>query len=101
MRDVCERRIMLPFESFRHLPRFRMIGDSKFIASCPTGAHPHGDRNQSLSGKLAGRKTLIKCHRGCTAKEILDTMGLSWDALFLDRASSPTADVIRRQAAMD
>jgi hypothetical protein len=89
------------FGPFQALPRFRAMGDSKFIASCPTSAHPNGDRNQSLSGKLVDRKTLIKCHRGCTAKDILDAIGLDWSALFADRWQEPTAKLIRKQATLE
>ena len=92
----------MSFGPFETLPRFRAFGNSKFIASCPTAAHPRGDRNQSFSGKIEGQKILIHCMVGCTAKEILDAMSLGWDALFLDREYRPnTAKQLRNQAALE
>jgi len=91
----------MTFGPFEQLPRFQTYGDSRFVASCPTARHSKGDRHASFSGKLAGQKILIHCKAGCTAKEILDAMGLDWSALFLDRWEAPTAARIRRQAALE
>jgi hypothetical protein len=58
----------------------RRTGD-KAMAFCPA----HSDMSQSLSIKRvdegASDKLLLHCFAGCGALEILDAIGLSWDAV--------------------
>jgi len=58
----------------------RRTGD-KAMAFCPA----HSDMSQSLSVRLvregAQEKILLNCFAGCGALEILDSIGLSWDAV--------------------
>ncbi len=91
----------MTFGEFANLPRFRMVGNDRFAASCPTSAHPHGDRSRGLSGRIFGNKIAVKCFSGCEAAEILKAMGLDWSALFADgynkpRRPDPAADRRRR-----
>lgn len=64
---------------------------SGWIACCPA----HGDSNPSLSISESGGKILVHCHAGCTAKAVVDAMGLKMADLFVDggsRGRSPSKD---------
>ena len=87
--------------AFENLSRFRMIGDGKFVASCPTSAHADGDRHPGLTGKVAGSKILLRCQAGCATQDILREMGLDWKALFLDTQQPLTAEATWKQRAAD
>lgn len=71
--------MLAPFES---LPRYRAFSGNRFIASCPGPSHTSGDRNPSLSGRIAGDRLLITCRSGCTTDQVLAAMGLTWGDLF-------------------
>jgi hypothetical protein len=59
----------------------RMTGQHRGIALCP--AHP--DRSPSLSFReIDDGRVLIKCFSGCGAIDVLDSLGLTWSALFPD-----------------
>jgi putative DNA primase/helicase len=91
----------MSFEPFKSLPRFRAIGDSKFIASCPTDAHARGDQNPGLSGKLTHDRILLHCQAGCSTQDIIASMGLAWADLFLNDKQPVSAKSVRRQAAAE
>ena len=56
-----------------------------FIALCPA----HEDRTPSLSVATGeGGRILIKCHAGCTTKDVVNAMGLDIGDLFADEARS-------------
>lgn len=57
----------------------KQSGPDSWIARCPS----HDDRGPSLSIKDAGGgRTLIHCHAGCGALDVLTALGLDWDALY-------------------
>jgi hypothetical protein len=60
----------------------RMMGQHHGIALCP--AHP--DRSPSLSFReIDDGRVLVKCFGGCGAIDVLDSLGLTWSALFPDK----------------
>lgn len=61
------------------LERVAPAGPGKWRASCPS----HEDRHPSLSISLTSDSTiLVKCHAGCDAKSIVESVGLSLKDLF-------------------
>jgi hypothetical protein len=64
------------------LSRVKQTGPARWIASCPTGAHPHGDRSRGLSIREADDRVLIYCHAGCGAVDIVEALGLTLGDLY-------------------
>jgi hypothetical protein len=62
----------------------------KFRAICP---RPHSTPSRSLYVEADNDKILLKCWKGCSALDVLTTLGLDWAALFPDR---PKDSRIRR-----
>lgn len=63
------------------IDRLDMVRGSngKWVARCPA----HDDGSPSLSVKeLNDGRTLVHCHAGCGAADILDAVGLDYSALF-------------------
>ena len=61
----------------------RQTGQGRWLAKCPA----HADRSPSLSiRELADGRTLCHCHAGCAVVEVLQAVGLGFDALFPARA---------------
>lgn len=61
------------------LDNVKQTNHSTWIACCPA----HDDKNPSLSiRQIDDGRTLIHCFAGCSASEILDTIGLSFDDLY-------------------
>jgi len=89
------------FAPFETLTGFRARGDDRFQASCPTSAHPHGDRSRGLSGRIFGTKVLLKCFAGCSTEDVLAAMGLDWQALFGDAPLHRDSIEDRRCRAVD
>ena len=53
--------------------------DNEYLALCPN----HSDKSPSLSIKeLPDGRILINCFAGCESKQVLDSMGLSFEDLF-------------------
>lgn len=50
----------------------------QYMALCPA----HEDRRPSLSIRDAGDKTLIYCHAGCDAEDIMSAIGLELRDLY-------------------
>ena len=64
------------------LQRVKQAAPGRWIARCPA----HQDRSPSLSiRELDDGRTLLKCFGGCGAIDVLDSLGLTWDALFPQR----------------
>lgn len=61
-------------------------GPGQAQVSCPGPQHVRGDRNPSLSVSDAGGKTLLHCHAGCSADEILAAFNLTMPDLYDDPA---------------
>ncbi len=53
-------------------------------ARCPA----HDDREPSLSVQVHDDGLGIKCHTGCSSRDILDALGLGWDALYPPKPSA-------------
>lgn len=64
------------------LQRVKATGTNTWIASCPTGAHTHGDRSRGLSVRAGDDKVLIYCHAGCDAVEVVEALGLALADLY-------------------
>lgn len=64
------------------LGKLRQIREDEWTALCPA----HADRTPSLAVKqLTGGKILVYCHAGCSAREIVESIGLEMTDLFPDR----------------
>jgi hypothetical protein len=64
------------------LERVRQTGPGRWLARCP--AHP--DRSPSLSiRELEDGRVLIHDFAGCGALEVLESVGLDWDAIMPPR----------------
>jgi putative DNA primase/helicase len=76
--------VVTPLELFRACLAERGCnpgGGDRFQARCPA----HDDRVASLSVGLGeDGRILVHCHAGCTAEEILTTLGLAWADLYPD-----------------
>lgn len=62
-----------------HLSKVRKMGPDRWIACCPA----HQDKTPSLSiRETSDGRVLLHCWTGCGAAEILEAIGLEFDALF-------------------
>lgn len=77
------------------LEHCRRTGDGEWVARCPA----HNDRSPSLSiRELSDGRTLVHCHAGCGALDVLTSVGLDWGALFpTDDYYAPTSRKKRQQ----
>lgn len=62
------------------LDKVKPASNGKWYARCPA----HDDKSPSLSIKDTGTRTLIYCHAGCEASDILAAVGLGWRDLYRD-----------------
>lgn len=61
----------------------RRTGPSTWVTRCPA----HGDRRPSLSiRELNDGRVLVHCFAGCDTESVLAAVGLTFDALFSERA---------------
>ena len=61
------------------LTKVKSKGRDNYYAQCPA----HQDSSPSLSVKLLpDGRTLIHCFAGCSAHDVLTSVGLGWDALY-------------------
>lgn len=67
-----------PLAPFRPLPRFRLTSDTSFHSCCPA----HDDQSPSLRGSLTNNRLLLHCWAGCTVRNVLAALGLTWNAVF-------------------
>jgi hypothetical protein len=77
------------------LANVRETASSRWIASCPTSGHPHGDRSRGLSIREVDDRLLIYCHAGCGAAEILEALGLTLSHLYEQPLSQRSVGQIR------
>ena len=62
-----------------HLSKVRKMGPDRWMACCPA----HNDKSPSLSiRECSDGRVLLHCWTGCGANEILESVGLTFDALF-------------------
>ena len=68
-------------EILLRMPRYRKTGKHAYMCACPA----HQDKTASLAVKeTEDGRILIHCFAGCGATEVLDAIGMDWDALFPD-----------------
>jgi len=83
------------------LANVRQTASDRWLASCTTANHEHGDRHPSLSIRVCDdNMLLIKCRSmNCDAREIMHAIGLELRDLFprriVDRARVRDAEVER------
>lgn len=78
------------------LEHCRATGSNRWIARCPA----HKDSSPSLViTQPDNERVLIHCHAGCSAGDILDSIGLDWGALMPDKGLSFSATRITRKDA--
>lgn len=66
----------------RRLDCVRSVGRSQWVARCPA----HDDRGPSLSiAEADDGRVLIHDFAGCSPAEVLDAIGVQWEALFPER----------------
>jgi len=64
------------------LAGFKRTGVNRWLALCP--AHP--DKRPSLAVReLDDGRVLVKCFAGCSVQEVLDAVGLEFDALYPEK----------------
>lgn len=61
--------------------KYKPAGQNRFMALCPA----HNDRNPSLSILDTRERTLLKCHAGCEAADVVAALGLTMADLFDNR----------------
>jgi len=67
------------------LSRIKRTGVNRWLALCP--AHP--DKRPSLAVReLDDGRVLVKCFAGCSVQEVLDAVGLEFDALYPEKLIS-------------
>jgi hypothetical protein len=66
----------------------KQTAPDRWVAKCPA----HEDRSPSLSiREVDDGKTLLQCFAGCSALDVLDSVGLDWGALFREDGHKPSA----------
>ena len=69
-----------PDNLLSRLDKVRQLGPEKWQACCPA----HADRSPSLSIRESDGKILLYCFTGCSAEEVLDSLGMSFGDLYPD-----------------
>lgn len=64
------------------LERVKKTGLDRWIASCPTSEHAHGDRSRGLSVRQVDDRVLLYCHGGCGAVDVVEAIGLKLSDLY-------------------
>lgn len=67
-------------EFLSRLESVKPVRGGGWVARCPA----HDDRNPSLNVSERDGKILLKCHAGCDVRSIVDVLGLTMSALFVD-----------------
>lgn len=70
------------------LEKVRLSGPDRWIACCPS----HADRTPSLSVRRGDDRWLIHCFAGCSAVDVVRSIGLELADLFDDRVFRHTVD---------
>jgi hypothetical protein len=80
------------------LDKVRKTGAGRWIAKCPA----HDDKSPSLSVReLDDGRVLLHCFGGCAAGDVLNAIGLDFDALFPERPVGDQKPERRAFSAMD
>jgi DNA primase len=87
---------MTPEEFLTRLKGVKNKGKGKWMACCP--AHDDSDPSMAISQTNSG-KILVKCFAGCTALDIVHSVGLELQDLFPDAyQENPMAFAYRERA---
>jgi DNA primase len=87
---------MTPEEFISRLNKVQNKGSGKWMACCP--AHDDSDPSMAISQTKSG-KILVKCFAGCSALDIVQSMGLTLQDLFPDAyEENPMAFAYRERA---
>lgn len=82
----------------QHLQKVKRTKPGNWLASCPS----HQDKTASLSVReLDDGRTLIHCFAGCSVEEVLGAAGLTFDALYPEKAIQHGKPVRRPFSAAD
>lgn len=74
------------------LEKVRRTGSDNWIACCPS----HADKSPSLTVKeCSDGRILAKCFAGCSIEQIVDAVGMGWDAWFPPKVAEYAAPVRR------
>jgi hypothetical protein len=74
--------VMSADQILSHLAKVRKMGPDRWMACCPS----HQDKSPSLSiRETSDGRVLLHCWTGCSANEILESVGLTFDALFPEK----------------
>ncbi len=69
------------------LSKVRKMGPDRWMACCPA----HNDKSPSLSiRECSDGRVLLHCWTGCGASEIIEAVGLTFDALFPEKLTDHT-----------
>lgn len=75
------------------LDKARATGKSQWVACCPA----HQDKHPSMTiRELDDERVLVHCFAGCDVEQILAAIGMSFDALFPDKALDNRLPPLRR-----
>jgi len=67
------------------LTETKRTGKGRYLACCPA----HSDKHPSLNVReLDDGRVLVKCFAGCSVQEVLDAVGLEFDALYPEKLIS-------------
>jgi hypothetical protein len=73
-----------------HIQRVRQTGPGVWSGSCPTAAHRRGDQSRGLRIREAeDGRLLIWCGAGCSANDIVASVGLDMADLFPESDHGP------------
>ena len=87
---------MTPDEFVQHLKGVKPRGKDKWMACCPA----HDDRDPSLAiASTSQGKILLKCYAGCSALDVVHSLGLGLQDLFPDDYTEDPMGFARREMA--
>ncbi len=84
---------MITDDFITYFGKVKQIGDGRFTALCPA----HDDKNPSLAITEVDDRILVKCWSGCTAHEIVESVGLKIGDLFLQPLNDDLKQAYRTQ----
>ena len=64
--------------------------NNSIVALCPS----HNDENPSLTASCNSEKILVKCHAGCTFKEIVTTVGMKESQFSTPKEKTPPKKIV-------
>ena len=68
------------------------LNNNSIVALCPS----HNDKSPSLNASYTDEKILVRCHAGCTFKEIVSSLGMKNSQFFASKEKRPSQKIIAR-----